>query len=140
MKKLLIALVAMFAITTVASAASYKLDDAAIDNAIESAVAVSPSSLMSELPASMPAMPATATISNGANPVAVILLNVFLGGFGVHRHYMGTRPWMWAIYTFTFGGIFGIVPFVDFIVELVAIVEDNSVARYCGNPSFFMWG
>ena len=137
----MIALVAMFAITTVASAASYKLDEAAVDNAIENAVAVSPSVLMSELPSSMPAsLPATMTISSGANPVAVILLNVFLGGFGVHRHYMGTRPWMWAIYTFTFGGIFGIVPFVDFIVELVALVEDNSVARYCGNTSFFMWG
>ena len=141
MKKLLIALVAFFAITTVASAASYTLDEAAVDSAIESAIAVSPSVLMSELPSALPASnPAAASLSAEKSPVAAILLTFFLGEFGVHRHYMGTRPWMWAIYTFTVGGIFGVVPFIDFIVEIVATVEDNSVARYCGNTSFFMWG
>lgn len=141
MKKLLFALIAFVAISTVASAAPYKIDDAAVDNAIESAVEVSPVSFLSEIPAQLPAgMPASASVSAGKSPVGAILLTFFLGGFGVHRHYMGTRPWMWAIYTFTVGGIFGVVPFVDFIVEIVAAVEDNSVARYCGNTSFFMWG
>ena len=141
MKKLLFALIAFVAISTVASAAPYKIDDAAVDNAIESAVEVSPVSFLSEVPAQLPAgMPASASISAGKSPVGAILLTFFLGGFGVHRHYMGTRPWMWAIYTFTVGGIFGVVPFVDFIVEIVAAVEDNSIARYCGNTSFFMWG
>ncbi len=141
MKRLLIALVAFFAITTVASASPYKLDEAAVDSAIESAVAVSPVSLLSDAHAPLPVgMPSSASVSAGKSPVGAILLTFFLGGFGVHRHYMGTRPWMWAIYTFTFGGIFGVVPFVDFIVEIIAAVEDNSVARYCGNTSFFMWG
>lgn len=141
MKKLLFALIAFVAISTEASAAPYKIDDAAVDNAIESAVEVSPVSFLSEVPAQLPAgMPASASVSAGKSPVGAILLTFFLGGFGVHRHYMGTRPWMWAIYTFTVGGIFGVVPFVDFIVEIVAAVEDNSVARYCGNTSFFMWG
>lgn len=141
MKQLLFALIAFVAISTVASAAPYKIDDAAVDNAIESAVEVSPVAFLSEVPAQLPAgMPASASVSAGKSPVGAILLTFFLGGFGVHRHYMGTRPWMWAIYTFTVGGIFGVVPFVDFIVEIVAAVEDNSVARYCGNTSFFMWG
>jgi TM2 domain-containing membrane protein YozV len=141
MKRLLIVLVAFFAITTVASANPYKLDEASVDFAIENAVAVSPYALLAEIPAQLPAgMPASATVSAGKSPVGAILLTFFLGGFGVHRHYMGTRPWMWAIYTFTAGGIFGIVPFVDLIVEIVATVEDNSIARYCGNTSFFMWG
>ena len=48
MKRLLIALVAFFAIITVASASPYKLDEAAVDSAIESAVAVSPVSLLSD--------------------------------------------------------------------------------------------
>ena len=119
MKRFLIVLVAMFAITTVASAASYKLDDAVIDEAIENAVAVSPLALMNEVPATVSAgmmLPASAPsviLSQEKSPVAAILLTFFLGGFGIHRHYMGTRPWMWAIYTFTFGGIFGVVPFVD---------------------------
>ncbi len=141
MKKLLFALIAFVAISTVASAAPYKLNDAAVDNAIESAVEVSPVAFLSEVPSQLPAgMPASASLSAGKSPVGAILLTFFLGGFGVHRHYMGTRPWMWAIYTFTVGGIFGVVPFVDFIVEIVAAVEDNSIARYCGNTSFFMWG
>ena len=141
MKKLLFALIAFVAISTVVSAAPYKLDDAAVDNAIESAVEVSPVAFLSEVPSQLPAgMPASASLSAGKSPVGAILLTFFLGGFGVHRHYMGTRPWMWAIYTFTVGGIFGVVPFVDFIVEIVAAVEDNSIARYCGNTSFFMWG
>ena len=146
MKKFLIVLVAMFAITTVASAASYKLDDEAIDSAIENATAISPFELMNEVPASvsaglmLPSAAPSVSMDSSKSPVAAILLTFFLGEFGVHRHYMGTRPWMWAIYTFTFGGIFGVVPFVDFIVEIVATVEDNSVARYCGNTSFFMWG
>ena len=141
MKRLLIALVAFFAITTVASASPYKLDEAAVDSAIESAVAVSPVSLLIDAHAPLPVgMPSSASVSAGKSPVGAILLTFFLGGFGIHRHYMGTRPWMWAIYTFTFGGIFGVVPFVDFIVEIIAAVEDNSVARYCGNTSFFMWG
>ena len=141
MKRLLIALVAFFAITTVPSASPYKLDEAAVDSAIESAVAVSPVSLLSDAHAPLPVgMPSSASVSAGKSPVGAILLTFFLGGFGIHRHYMGTRPWMWAIYTFTFGGIFGVVPFVDFIVEIIAAVEDNSVARYCGNTSFFMWG
>ena len=146
MKKILFALIAMFAISTLASAAPYELDDAAIDNAFESAIVVSPLDLMNEVPAAVsaglmvPPSAPSAVITRGANPVGAILLTFFLGGFGVHRHYMGTRPWMWAIYTFTVGGIFGVVPFVDFIVEIVAAVEDNSVARYCGNTSFFMWG
>ena len=139
MKKVLVVLIAMFAIATAASASNYKLDDAAIDAAIENAVDVSPIAALSEATASLPVAPA-ATVSSGKSPVAAILLTFFLGEFGVHRHYMGTRPWMWAIYTFTFGGIFGVVPFIDFIVEIVATVEDHSVARYCGNTSFFMWG
>ena len=141
MRKLLFALIAFVAVSTVASAAPYKLDEASVDTAIESAVEVSPVAFLNEIPSQLPAgMPASASVSAGKSPVGAILLTFFLGEFGIHRHYMGTRPWMWAIYTFTVGGIFGVVPLVDFIVEIVAAVEDNSVARYCGNTSFFMWG
>ncbi len=115
MKKILLALVAMFAITLAANAADYRLDESAIDAVIENAVAVSPSSIMGEMNATMHS---NASLS----------------------HYMGTRPWMWAIYTVTVFGIFGVVPFVDFIVMIVALVEDGSVGRYCGDTRFIMWG
>ena len=56
MKKFIIALIAMFAIASAANAANaYKIDDAAIDAVVENAVAISPMSLMAELPASVPA-------------------------------------------------------------------------------------
>ncbi len=53
MKKILLALVAMFAITLAANAADYRLDESAIDAVIENAVAVSPSSIMGEMNATM---------------------------------------------------------------------------------------
>ena len=46
---------------------------------------------------------------------------------------------MWALYTFTLGGIFGVVPLVDFIVEIVETVDSGSLAKYENNGSFFMW-
>jgi hypothetical protein len=33
-----------------------------------------------------------------------------------------------------------VIPFVDFIVMIVALVEDGSVGRYCGDTRFIMWG
>ena len=71
-------------------------------------------------------------------PVTALILNFFLGGFGVHRHYMGTAPGMWALYTFTFGGIFGIVDLIDFIMLIIGTV-DNNIAPYINNRKFFMW-
>lgn len=133
MKKLLITLFAVFAIGATASAASYKLDDASIDQVIENATEVSALDMMAD-------MSATATLqASGKSDAIALVLDFFLGGFGIHRHYMGTRPFMWAIYTFTIGGIFGIVPFVDFIVMVVGLIEDGSLSQYYGNTSFFMW-
>lgn len=79
----------------------------------------------------------TAQLS-GKNPWASFALCWVLGGLGIHRHYMGTAGWMWAAYLFTFGGIFGIVPFVDWIVLLIGAIE-NDISSYVGNTKFFMW-
>ena len=57
MKKILLALVAMFAITLAANAADYRLDESAIDAVIENAVAVSPSSIMGEMNATIECTP-----------------------------------------------------------------------------------
>ena len=134
MKKFIFSLIAVLAVTLSASAANYKVDDDAIDALIEASAEVSPLDL---LPAA--AVPAAASPSSGsAEPVASFLLCTFLGGFGVHRHYMGTRPWMWAIYTFTGFGIFGIVPFVDWIMLLIGLIDDD-ISQYCNNTRFIMW-
>ena len=69
--------------------------------------------------------------------VAAILLNFFLGGLGIHRIYLGTATLTWVGYILTCGGIFGIVPFVDFIV---LIVHNDDMGDYIDNTKFFMWG
>lgn len=136
MKKIFATLIAVIAIAFSAKAENYTIDDNAIDALIEASVEVSPA--MADLMLDS-AVPAAASIGTGSpTPVASFILCTFLGGFGVHRHYMGTRPTMWVIYTFTFGGIFGIVPFVDWVMLLIGLVEDN-IGSYCGNTKFIMW-
>ena len=68
--------------------------------------------------------------------VAAILLNFFLGGLGIHRLYLGTATMTWVGYILSFCGIFGIVPFVDFIV---LIIHNDDISPYVDNTKFFMW-
>ena len=135
MKKVILTLVAVLATAFAASAAEYTCNDSAIDALVENAVEVSltSSDLMAELPA------APSAVISSVDPTVATLLCFFLGGFGIHRHYMGTSKWMWALYTFTFYGIFGIVPLVDFVVLLMNLVEDKGIGQYCGSTKFLMW-
>ncbi len=66
----------------------------------------------------------------------VLLLNFFLGGLGIHRLYLGTQTITWVGYILTCGGIFGIVPLVDFIT---LIINKENLGKYENNPKFFMW-
>ena len=134
MKKFILSLIAILAVSVAANAGNYTVNDDAIDALIEASAEVSPLELMPEAP-----VPAAASLASGSpSPVAAFLLCTFLGEFGVHRHYMGTRPWMWAIYVFTGFGIFGIVPLVDWVMLLIGLVDDN-ISQYVGNTRFFMW-
>ncbi|MCH5173211.1 MAG: TM2 domain-containing protein [Bacteroidales bacterium] len=135
MKKFLITLAAVFAVAVSANAADYKVDDSAIDALIENATEICALDVaeFSNFEAQ------TSSFSTKrVQPVVALVLNFFVGGFGIHRHYMGTAPGMWALYTFTFGGIFGIVTFVDFIMLIVGTVDDD-ISQYIDNRSFFMW-
>lgn len=80
---------------------------------------------------------ATATLpASGKDAVVAIVLDFFLGGFGVHRFYLGTEVLTGIGYILTCGGIFGIVPLVDFVV---LIINNDDISRYVNNPKFFMW-
>ncbi len=68
--------------------------------------------------------------------VPALLLNLFLGGLGIHRLYLGTETLTWVGYILTCGGIFGIVPLIDFIV---LIINNDNISPYVDNPKFFMW-
>lgn len=63
--------------------------------------------------------------------VVAILLAFFLGFLGVHRVYLGGRPILILFYIITFGGIFGILPLIDFIRLIIGHMD-----HYEGNDKF----
>ena len=134
MKTFFLALVAMFAITAVASAANYIADDAAIDAAIENAVELNAFDLGSTATAPLGA----AYVAMGNNDVVSLLLTFFLGWTGIHRMYMGSTWWMWIPYLLTGGG-FGIVVLLDFVFELVGFIDGSGLGKFYDNPNILMW-
>ncbi|MDZ4665692.1 MAG: NINE protein [Bacteroidota bacterium] len=91
------------------------------------------------------------TIDNRPNPIlqlvkkqrkknkkvmAAILAFPFpFGIVGLHRIYLGTAPHVPIVYIGTFGGVLGILPFIDFCV----IMLDKDFERYNNNNKIFMW-
>ena len=78
----------------------------------------------------------SAVYYNDKSPVLAIVLDFFLGPLGIHRAYLGTATFTWVGYILTCGGIFGIVPLVDFVV---LIINSSDISEYVDNPRFFMW-
>lgn len=133
MKKLVLSIIAVLAIAISANAANYKVNDSAIDNILENATEVVVLDVATPAAANLPAFE-----QKEVKPAIALILNFFLGGFGIHRHYMGTAPGMWALYTFTLGGIFGVVTLIDFVMLVIGTV-DNDISKYINNRKFFMW-
>lgn len=139
MKKLLLILVLFAGVFSAnqASASSYSVNEQAIDQLFENAIETSMISLNSTEVNSSASTVSTAFMpSKDKNAVAAILLDFFLGGLGVHRFYLGTKPLTGIGYILTCGGIFGIVPLVDLIV---LIIDHDDISPYINNPKFFMW-
>jgi TM2 domain-containing membrane protein YozV len=67
--------------------------------------------------------------------LVALILTATLGMLGVHRLYLGTKPWIPAIYLFTFGGCFFILPFIDFVVLLIS----KDISKFENNNKVFMW-
>ena len=135
MKKFFLALVAMFAITAVASAANYTEDAAAIDAAIENAVEVNAFNLGGGNTGSTASFYAA-----GDNDIVAVLLTFILGSFGIHRIYMGSTNLMWLWYTLlSFIGVGEILALADLIFEVVGLVDGSGLGQYYGNTSLIMW-
>jgi TM2 domain-containing membrane protein YozV len=64
-----------------------------------------------------------------------MILAVFLGHFGAHRIYLGTKTVVPIAYTLTLGGGFGVLPLADFI----ALAVNKDISKFQNNDSFFMW-
>ncbi len=67
--------------------------------------------------------------------ITAAVLTITLGMLGVHRLYLGTKPWVPAVYLFTFGGCFFILPFIN----LVVILFSEDMSRFEDNGRLFMW-
>jgi TM2 domain-containing membrane protein YozV len=66
---------------------------------------------------------------------AVLAFPFPFGIVGLHRIYMGTKPYVPVVYIATVGGVFGILPFIDFCV----LMFDKDFDRYKNNGKVFMW-
>ena len=142
MKKVLFSLFAVLAMSFTAMAENgdaYTIDDNAIEQVFAQSTDVTVGDVeLFNLQGMMPAAPGENLVISSKNPWAAWALCWVLGGFGIHRHYMGTAGYMWALYTFTIGGIFGIVPTVDWVVLLIGAIQGN-ISEYTNNTKFFMW-
>ncbi|MGE0569064.1 MAG: NINE protein [Bacteroidia bacterium] len=68
--------------------------------------------------------------------VAAILAFPFpFGIVGLHRIYLGTAPYVPVAYIGSLGGVFGILPFIDFCV----LILDKNLDKYIHNKKIFMW-
>lgn len=105
------------------------------DNQIDEMFAKAPETVNPAF-ASLSANPLSAPAGSAKSAPVAIILDFFLGGLGIHRFYLGTELLTGLGYILTFGGIFGIVPLVDFIV---LIINMDNISPYINNPKFFMW-
>jgi TM2 domain-containing membrane protein YozV len=68
--------------------------------------------------------------------VAALLAFPFpFGIVGLHRIYLGTKPYVPVAYIGTLGGIFGIIPLIDFFV----ILFDKDFEHFENNGKVLMW-
>ena len=125
MKKLLLvlSLVLLVGFTTKANVSQYKVNDAQIESLFAQAqqVNVTQASDFTGL-AGMTATAPPMLKKSDKNPAVAFILAWFLGGLGIHRLYLGTETMTWVGYILTCGGIFGLVPFVDWIVLLIGLI------------------
>ena len=128
----------VFALTALCSynlkASGYVANDNRIDALFASAPEISNVSLKD---LSMTGYSTITLAGSNKDAVVAIVLDFFLGGLGVHRFYLGTEVMTGIGYILTCGGIFGIVPLVDFVV---LIIDNKDISKYVNNPKFFMWG
>lgn len=70
--------------------------------------------------------------------IAAVLAFPFpFGVMGLHRIYLGTKPYMPFVYIGTVGGCFGILPLIDFITILTT--KKDKIKNFENNRRVFMW-
>lgn len=135
MKKIIVSLIAVFAIAVSANAANYSADENSIDALIENCVEVSPLELAAEAPAS-----AAASISSGNEAIISFVLCTFVGWCGIHRYYLGCgKKWIGVLYFVACCCFVGsVIVLIDWIFLLLGVIDDN-VSAYQNNDNVLMW-
>jgi len=138
MKKLILIIVLFVTILSVnqANASSYSVNEQAVDQLFENAIETSMISMNANELSSVASNVSSTAMAAEKDAIVAIVLDFFLGGLGIHRFYLGTETLTGLGYIFTCGGIFGIVPLVDFVV---LIIDNKDISAYINNPKFFMW-
>jgi TM2 domain-containing membrane protein YozV len=129
--------------TTATTSSEYFVNDSQVENMFATSANVSEASpaLLAELDPTGTYTAAArkqqnVVYSSDKSALLAIVLDFFLGPLGIHRAYLGTATFTWVGYILTCGGIFGIVPFVDF---WVLIFNSSDISDYVDNTKFFMW-
>jgi TM2 domain-containing membrane protein YozV len=66
---------------------------------------------------------------------ALLAFPLPFGIVGLHRIYLGCAPYVPVAYIASLGGMFGVLPFIDFCVLLLNKDTDS----YSNNKKIFMW-
>ncbi len=134
MKKLFtLLLLCIFLIPVGANAESYRIDQSKIDASFAAATEMSILSVFD-----MSGMQSPGQVLDDKDPVMAFILATVLGGFGIHRLYLGTEPIVIILYIVTVGGC-GIIALVDWIMLLMVLLDEKDMGPYIDNPSFIMW-
>lgn len=89
-----------------------------------------------DIPLVMDPVPAPA-IKHKRSMAAALAFPLPFGILGLHRVYLGTKPYMPIAYMATIGGCFGILPLIDFIAILSS--KKETLEGFKNNPNVFMW-
>jgi TM2 domain-containing membrane protein YozV len=138
MKKiLLLALVCTLGFAYSSKASSiYQVNDNAIEAVLSTAT---PVAVQADDAGSLSLLSPMAIQAKGSDKNAWIaaIIDILIGGIGIHRVYLGSKPVMIFYYIITGCGIFGIVPLIDLIV---LVINNEDISKYVGNNKYFMWG
>jgi len=116
-----------------ANASNFKIDQSRIDQMIAKAEFTPAVSVFD-----IQTAPELAKISGSKDPVMAFILCTVLGGIGVHRLYLGTKPLTFVLYLITAGGC-GIIVLVDWIMLLMVLLDKKDLSPFIDNPNFIMW-
>ena len=86
---------------------------------------------------SIPAKPKSISFKSKKIIAAVLAFPLPFGILGLHRIFLGTKPYIPFAYLGTLGGCVGLLPLIDFIAILSA--KEATLKLYENNPRVFMW-